>query len=216
MCLLHLLVQANHGLVLLRLETVSHALGHVVGALSETPRNLDLVVDLVAEPLKPGAQFLLKPLQSRGLCFLLPPVCTAVDLSQHRSLLSDLERAQLLQSLLLLLPLLDVFDVLFVVLSGLGLEVAVVFLRLFQLVLNLAVGLLSFLHALHRDLFSGRCAFLVLLALFFHKTLPQILVTLQLFKSSLPIDELPVHPGTLVGSLVEAWPARGQPGRALV
>jgi hypothetical protein len=52
LCLLHLLVQPNHGLVLLSLETVSHALGHVIGALSETLRNLDLVVDLVAEPLE--------------------------------------------------------------------------------------------------------------------------------------------------------------------
>jgi len=130
--------------------------------------------------------------------------------------LSGLEGAQLLQSLLLLLPLFDVFDVLFVVLSCLGLEVAVVFLRLFQFVLNLAVRLLSFLHSLHRDLFSGRCSFLVLFALFFHKTLPQIFVALQLFKSSLPIDELSVHSGTLVGSVVGAWPARGQPGRALL
>ena len=127
-----------------------------------------------------------------------------------------LERAQLIQSLLLLLPLFDIFDVLLVVLSGLGLEVAVVFLRLFQFVQNLEVSLLGFLHSLHRDLFAGRCSFLVLLALFFHKTLPQILFALQLFESSLPINELSVHSGTLVDSVVDAWSALWQPGRALL
>lgn len=117
-------------------------------------------------------------------------------------------------SLFLLLSLFDVFDVLFVVLSGLGFEVAVVLLRLFQFVLNLEISLLSFLYSLLRELFSGRRTFQFLLELFFHKTLPQILFALQLFKSSFPINELPVHSGTLVGRVVNlnAWPARGQPG----
>lgn len=68
---LHLLLQSHHALVLLGLETLTHALAHVVGPLRETPRHVDLSVDLVAVPLEPRVQFTLQLLQPGRVCLTL-------------------------------------------------------------------------------------------------------------------------------------------------
>lgn len=127
-------------------------------------------------------------------------------------------RTEFLQPLLLLLLLLYVLDVLFVLLGGLSLEVAIILFGLLQPVLNLEVALVGPLHSFLGELFSVRRALHVLFAFLFREHQPRILLSLQLFEAPFLVYELSVHYGgtTLCGRVVKARLAGWELGRALL